>query len=110
MLSEALCAQIDDILNDGQSWMKARERCGETSCYRPLNLPRVEFALLEFFMRNPKQVFSPESLINRVWPSESETSPEAVRTYIKGLRSKIDVEGRHSFIRNIHGIGYSFEV
>ncbi len=76
---------------------------------KQLNLSRGEFALLEFFMRNPKQVFSPETIVSRVWPSESETSPETVRTYIKRLRNKIDVEGIPSAIRNIHGVGYSFD-
>lgn len=74
-----------------------------------LNISRMEFLLLEFLMRHPKKVFSPETLVSRIWPSESETSPETVRTYIKRLRSKIDIEGRSSVIRNIHGVGYSFE-
>lgn len=75
-----------------------------------LNLSRVEFALLEFFMRHPKQVFSPDSLLSYVWDSGSEISPETVRTSVKRLRKKIDVDGKPSFIKNIHGVGYSFEV
>ena len=74
-----------------------------------LNLTRGEFALLEFFMRNPRRVFSQETIVSRVWPTESETSPESVRTFIKRLRRKIDIEGYPSSIRNVHGVGYSFE-
>ena len=41
-------------------------------------LPK-EFALLEFFMRHPNQVFSPETLIDRVWLAGEEASPETIR-------------------------------
>jgi DNA-binding response OmpR family regulator len=75
-----------------------------------VNLSPIEFSLLEFFMRHPKQVFSPETLLNHVWDSGSETSPETVRTWVKRLRTKIDTEGKPSAIRNIHGVGYSFDL
>ncbi|HEY9792252.1 MAG TPA: response regulator transcription factor [Candidatus Obscuribacterales bacterium] len=71
-------------------------------------LPK-EFALLEFFMRHPGQVFSAEALLDRVWSSESEASPETIRTYIKRLRQKIDTEGQPSLISTVHGVGYKLE-
>jgi two-component system OmpR family response regulator len=71
-------------------------------------LPK-EFALLEFFMRHPNQVFSPETLIDRVWTSDKEASPETIRTYIKRLRKKLDLEGERSLLSTVHGIGYKFE-
>jgi OmpR-family two-component system manganese-sensing response regulator len=71
-------------------------------------LPK-EFALLEFFMRHPGQVFSAEALLDRVWSSESEASPETIRTYIKRLRQKIDTDGQPSLISTVHGVGYKLE-
>lgn len=71
-------------------------------------LPK-EFALLEFFMRHPNQVFSPETLIDRVWTSDKEASPETIRTYIKRLRKKLDQEGEKSYLATVHGIGYKFD-
>ena len=68
-------------------------------------LPK-EFALLEFFMRHPNQVFSAEALLDRVWASESEASPETIRTYIKRLRKKIDEKGKPSMVSTVHGVGY----
>ena len=68
-------------------------------------LPK-EFALLEFFMRHPNQVFSAEALLDRVWASESEASPETIRTYIKRLRKKIDEDGSPSLVSTVHGVGY----
>jgi len=71
-------------------------------------LPK-EFALLEFFMRNPGQVFSQEALLDRVWSSESEVAPDTVRVHIRRLRAKIDNADGSSFIRTVHREGYSFE-
>ncbi len=65
-----------------------------------------EFALLEHFLRNPTQVFSPQSLLDRVWSSESNVGPETVRTCIKRLRQKLDLEGEQSIIENVYGVGY----
>jgi DNA-binding response OmpR family regulator len=55
-------------------------------------------------MRHPNQVFTANALLNRVWPSESESTEEALRTAIKRLRKKIDPEGL--IIENVHGVGY----
>lgn len=71
-------------------------------------LPK-EFALLEFLMRHPNQVFSAEALIDRVWPTDSDSSPGAIRTYVNRLRNKIDSEGEASMIATVHGIGYRFD-
>jgi len=75
-----------------------------------VHLPKTEFALLEFFMRHPNQVFSSDALLERVWTSDSERSAETIRSCIKKLRSKIDLPDQPSPIKNIHGIGYKFEV
>ncbi len=74
-----------------------------------IHLPKMEFALLEFFMRYPGQVFSGEALLERVWTSESERSSDTIRSCIKKLRNKIDVDGEPSLIKNVHGVGYKFE-
>jgi len=75
-----------------------------------IRLLQLEFALLEFFMRNPGRVFGADVLLERVWPVNSEASPEAVRTCIKTLRRKIDVDGEPSLIKTVHGVGYKLEV
>ena len=72
-------------------------------------LPK-EFALLEFFLRHPNQVFSPEALLDRVWSAESEASPDTIRVHITKLRGKIDNEGQPSMIKTIHRQGYKWEV
>jgi len=68
-------------------------------------LPK-EFALLEFLMRHPDDVFSGEVLLQRVWHSESEATVEAIRTCIKRLRQKIDQDNEDSMIETLARIGY----
>ncbi|MBX9947767.1 MAG: response regulator transcription factor [Candidatus Obscuribacterales bacterium] len=72
-------------------------------------LPK-EFALLEFFLRHPNQVFSPEALLDRVWSAESEASPDTIRVHITKLRGKIETEGQPSPIKTIHRQGYKWEM
>jgi two-component system, OmpR family, response regulator len=75
-----------------------------------VKLFRKEFALLEFLMRHPNKVFSPESLLNHVWASEAGVGPETVRTSVKRLRQQIDDEGRNSLIENVRGVGYRLKL
>jgi DNA-binding response OmpR family regulator len=68
-------------------------------------LPR-EFALLEFLMRHPGEVFSSDALLQRVWDSESEATVEAIRTCVKRLRQKLDANEEDSLIETIARVGY----
>ncbi|MBX3072432.1 response regulator transcription factor [Candidatus Obscuribacterales bacterium] len=71
-------------------------------------LPK-EFSLLLFFARNPGKVFSAEALIQRVWASDSEASPDTIRSYITRLRNKLGKNGDKNMIVTVHGVGYRFE-
>ena len=73
---------------------------------KDLQLLPKEFALLEFLMRHPSQVFSAEALLSRVWSSDSDATIDAVSTCVKRLRKKVDVEGETSVIKTVHGVGY----
>jgi DNA-binding response OmpR family regulator len=65
-----------------------------------------EFALLEFFLRNPDRVFSSEALIRRIWNTDSESSDSALRSTLRRMRQKLGEDGENSIIENIHGVGY----
>jgi DNA-binding response OmpR family regulator len=71
-----------------------------------LKLTATEFAVLEFLGRHPNQVFSADALIDRVWKSSTEISPDTVRVYIKRLREKFQLLGHGELIKNVHGVGY----
>ncbi|MBX9688451.1 MAG: response regulator transcription factor [Candidatus Obscuribacterales bacterium] len=94
--------EADDLVLD-----PARHSCRRGELEIEL-LPK-EFALLEFFMRHPDTVFSPEALLERVWPTDSETSPDMIRKYVSKLRDKVDSKDKPSLIRTVHGVGYRFQ-
>jgi DNA-binding response OmpR family regulator len=74
-----------------------------------VHLLPTEFALLEFLLRNPNRIFSPEALLDRIWENEATVSVDAVTSCIKRLRKKIDTKGQPSLIRSIYGVGYKLE-
>jgi two-component system OmpR family response regulator len=74
-----------------------------------INLLPKEFALLEFFMRRPREVFTSDALLSHVWSSDSEASEEAVSICIRRLRKKIDRQGQNSIIKTLHGQGYKLD-
>jgi DNA-binding response OmpR family regulator len=74
-----------------------------------IHLQKREFALLEFLMRNPNKVFSAEALMERVWASEADITPDAIRTCVMRLRKKIDSNPETSLIQNVHGVGYKLQ-
>ena len=57
-------------------------------------------------MKHHGQVFSADALIERLWPTDSEASPDAIRIYITRLRNKIDAPGQPSMISTMRGVGY----
>lgn len=71
-------------------------------------LPR-EFALLEFLMKHPTRIFSPDELIAQVWPSETAVSTEVVRNTVNRIRKRVDTNNSSSLIRNVYSVGYGID-
>jgi DNA-binding response OmpR family regulator len=76
---------------------------------REIKLWAKEYDVLVFLMRNINHIFDADTLLSRVWPMESEVSPEAIRQCIKRLREKIDIEGESSIISTVKGFGYTIK-
>lgn len=95
-------------LNAGDITLDPQSR-SVTKAGQPIHLLPKEYTLLEFFLRYPNEVFSQETILNRVWSSESEVVPDTVRFHIAGLRKKIDSEGKPSLIKTVHRAGYKLE-
>jgi DNA-binding response OmpR family regulator len=72
-------------------------------------LPK-EFALLEFFMRHPGQIYSQEALLESVWNSESESSIHTVYVHVRNLRKKLTRDGKPQIIKTVHNMGYKLEL
>ena len=73
-----------------------------------ITLTHKEYELLYFLMVNPRQIFTRDQLLNRIWGYDFEGTTRTVDTHIKTLRQKLGDEGKHivTLIRS----GYKFEV
>lgn len=74
----------------------------------PIRLQPKDFAVLELFMRHPGEVFSSDSILQRVWNLDGDVGSDAVRTSIKRLRKALDKSENESdsLIGNIPRVGY----
>lgn len=70
-----------------------------------LSLTPREFELLEFLLRHPRQVFSRETILNRVWGYDFIGDTNVVEVHVSALRQKL---GSHrDLIQTVRGVGYS---
>jgi two-component system OmpR family response regulator len=77
---------------------------------KEITLVPKEFAILEFLMRHPGEVFTSEAIVDRVWPTGSDATPQNIPAYVTRLRKKLSCPGRHSSIlQTIHGVGYKLQ-
>ena len=74
-----------------------------------VRLNNKEYQLMELFFRHPRQVFSSEHLMEKVWGLDSEAEIDVVWTYIGFLRRKLKQIGAEIEIRTIRGAGYALE-
>ncbi|CAN5265524.1 response regulator transcription factor [soil metagenome] len=73
-----------------------------------LRLSPRDFALLEFLMRHPTNIFSVEALLARVWNYDSDATPEGLRVAIRRIRKVVDTSDAldSSIIENVARVGY----
>jgi DNA-binding response OmpR family regulator len=75
---------------------------------RQIELTPREFDLLEMLLAHPRQVFSREAIVNRVWGYDYLGDTNVVDVYVRYLREKLADEER-TLIRSVRGVGYSLE-
>jgi DNA-binding response OmpR family regulator len=71
-----------------------------------VQLSPTENAMLEALCRSPNTYFPSAALFKAVWPSETESSDEIVRTHMKVLRRKIKLLTSVELISTQRGSGY----
>ena len=68
-----------------------------------------EFDLLAFLAAHPQQVFSRETLLDRVWGYDFIGGTRTVDVHVRWLRSKLEPETREpQYIQTVYGVGYRF--
>jgi len=74
-----------------------------------INLGPTEFKLLDFFIKNPKRVYSREQLLNNVWGENIYVESRTVDVHIRRLRQAINIKDTKPLIRTVRSAGYSLE-
>ena len=72
-----------------------------------IELTRTEFALLELFMLNPRQVLTRSIIFERVWGYDFGFGSNSLDVYIGYLRRKTEAGGKTRLIHTIRGVGYA---
>lgn len=72
------------------------------------NLTPKEFDLLYYFIEHPRQVFTREQLLERVWGYQYYGDERTVDVHIKRLRNKIGLP-KQPFLHTVWGVGYKFD-
>ena len=113
---EELLARVRALLRrtsageDGAPLRRRRARPGTRRCTRDgaaIELTRTEFALLELFMRNPRQVLTRSIIFERVWGYDFGFASNSLDVYIGYLRRKTEAGGEPRLIQTVRGVGYA---
>ncbi|KPL60230.1 response regulator transcription factor [Rossellomorea vietnamensis] len=72
------------------------------------NLTPKEFELLYYLSQHPRQVFSREQLLERVWGYDFYGDERTVDVHIKRLRNKIGSKDK-PYLHTVWGVGYKFD-
>ena len=67
----------------------------------------TEFRLLEFFLVNPKRVYSRDQILENVWPNNVNVESRTIDVHIRRLRKSINIKNKKELIRTVRSSGYS---
>ena len=101
--SEGRYLKCDDLQLDLYS---RRANRGESD----VELSNKEFALLEYFMRNPNRVLSRTQIAEHVWDMNFDPMSNVIDVYVAALRKKLDRNFPRELIHTVKNAGYRFGV
>ena len=76
---------------------------------KKIDLPPLEFSLLEYLMRNAGNVVSKTMIMEHVWDYNFDPQTNVVEVRICKLRDKIDSDFEKKMIHTVYGAGYVLE-
>lgn len=75
-----------------------------------IQLTVKEFDLLWLLARHPRQVFTRQQLLEKVWGLSDYIDPSTVTVHIRRLREKVEADPSNpAHIQTLWGVGYKFE-
>lgn len=100
--------QIDDFLQTEHFKISKNTREVLVNGEPITNLTPKEFDLLYYMVEHPRQVFSREQLLERVWGYQFYGDERTVDVHIKRLRKKVET-ATQPFFHTVWGVGYKFD-
>ena len=73
---------------------------------RALELTKTEFDVLELLMVNVGIVMSRDTIYERIWGYDFETSSRSLDVYIGYIRTKTEAGGEPRLVHTVRGVGY----
>ncbi len=73
---------------------------------KEIDLTAKEYALLEFFMRNPETTLTRTMIAEHVWDYTFDSFTNIIDVYVNYLRKKVDRDYSRKLIHTVRGIGY----
>lgn len=75
-----------------------------------VELTAREFDMLYLLARHPRQVFSRDHLLERVWGTSEYIDPGTVTVHVRRIREKIEADPANpAMLLTVWGVGYKFE-
>jgi two-component system response regulator MprA len=74
---------------------------------REIGLTRTEFAILEVFLRHPRQVLTRAVLFEHVWGYDFGVASNSLDVYVGYLRRKLEAEGEPRLLQTVRGVGFA---
>ncbi len=74
---------------------------------RAIELSRLEFGLLELFLRHPRQVLERALIYERVWGYDGSLSSNSLDVFVGHLRRKLEAEDEPRIIQTVRGVGFT---
>jgi DNA-binding response OmpR family regulator len=71
-----------------------------------IELTAKEFDLLEFLLRNPRQVISRDRILEKVWGYDFMGESNIIEVYIRALRIKMEASNSKRLLHTVRGVGY----
>jgi len=74
---------------------------------RLVELTKIEFDLLELFLRHPRQVLTRDQILDLVWGYNFDSGTNSLAVYIGYLRRKLEEDDKPRLIQTVRGVGYA---